>query len=141
MTRQGLTSRDNVRTLVFGNADYSYAAADETAVSIETQLVREFQHKGGADSYSFPMTYDVMIRPYNEGDVPGVLRADGQDRANESDQPIILDANERLRVEVRRPEQPASPPPPVWQSGTCRRRTRSSASMGRTDSGNRPQSL
>ncbi|MGW4878308.1 WXG100-like domain-containing protein [Streptomyces sp. NPDC004262] len=111
MSRQGLIPDDTVRVMVPGSIDLSYAAADHTAVGTETQLVREFRHTGEADVFGFEVTYSVMVRPHHEGDAPGVLPGGDRHDANAPEQPIRLDGHERLRVEVRRPAPPASPPP------------------------------
>ncbi|MFJ9351311.1 hypothetical protein [Streptomyces sp. NPDC101237] len=111
MARQGLIPDDTVRVMVPGGLDLSYAAADHTAVGTETQLVREFRHTGEADVFAFEVTYRVMVRPHHEDDAPGILSGDDGRHDAGTDQPIRLDGQERLRVEVRRPAPPASPPP------------------------------
>ncbi len=110
--RRALNPPDSVRA--FGNAgvDGSYGPSRQTVASSETQAKRTFQHKGPADAFSYPVAYRVLVAPHREGDTPSTLPAerpaDGQGPDTVRD--VATAADDRLRVEVRRPELSATAP-------------------------------
>ncbi|MEW1773108.1 hypothetical protein [Streptomyces sp. NPDC086777] len=110
--RRALNPPDTVRT--FGNAgvDGSYGPSRQTVASSETQARRTFQHKGPADAFSYPVTYRVLVAPHREGAPPGTLPAarPAAGRGPDAVREVLLGPGERLRVEVRRPEQSGTAP-------------------------------
>lgn len=104
--RRAMNPPDTVRAFVNAGVDGSYAPSRQTVASSETQVKREFQHKGQADAFSYPVTYSVKAGPHRQGDPPGTLSAHDTGAL-----PEVRPLNDSpLRVEVRRPEISATAP-------------------------------
>ncbi|MEV6546748.1 hypothetical protein [Streptomyces sp. NPDC051665] len=104
--RRAMNPPDTVRAFVNGGVDGSYAPSRQTVASSETQVKREFQHKGQADAFSYPVTYSVKVGPHRQGDPPGTLSVHDSGAL-----PEVRPLNDSpLRVEVRRPEISATAP-------------------------------
>ena len=104
--RRAMNPPDTVRAFANGGVDGSYAPSRQTVASSETQVKREFQHKGQADAFSYPVTYSVKVGVHRQGDPPGTLSAHDTGAVPEV-RPL---ADSPLRVEVRRPEISATAP-------------------------------
>jgi hypothetical protein len=94
--RSSLNPPDTGRTFLNANADGSYSSTHQVSTGADSEVKREFTLESPADSFSYPVGYDVRIGPQGGTHAPTTVHpANGR--------PLV--------AEVRPPANPDTPPP------------------------------
>ncbi|MBC3841056.1 hypothetical protein GXW82_14480 [Streptacidiphilus sp. 4-A2] len=94
--RSSLNPPDTGRTFLNASADGSYSSTHQIGTGTETEVKREFTLESPADSFSYPVSYDVRIGPEGGTHPPAT---------------VLPAAGGRLVAEVRPQATPDTPPP------------------------------
>ena len=94
--RSSLNPPDTGRTFLNANADGSYSSTHQVSTGTDSEVKREFSLESPADSFSYPVSYDVRIGPQGGTHTPTTVHpANGR--------PLV--------AEVRPAANPETPPP------------------------------